>query len=192
MLEFAVAIALALPSAQTPDRELVPVPAENMVPRLNINQRLEFDLAAYRERPPRVGDIVLLHPPTGAREERCGQPRNRAPEQLCAKPRGGADTERRFIMRVVATAGDRVTFRRGLVVRNGKLERRKVRRCTAGCPSRGIVTVPAGHVYVAGDNRPNSDDSRFWGALPVDQLLGRYVRTCKEFAEDPSPTCTSP
>src|SRR6478609_10893439 len=41
------------------------------------------------------------------------------------------------------------------------------------------ITVPPGHVYLAGDNRASSDDSRVWGALPVAQLLGRYVRTLK-------------
>jgi type IV secretory pathway protease TraF len=89
-----------------------------MSPRLEINQRVEFDLAAY-------------------------------------------------------------SFRRGRVVRNGELETRKgIRRCPRGaCTYRRAITVPAGHVYLSGDNRWSSDDSRFWGALPVSQVLGRYLRT---------------
>ena len=148
-----------------------------MYPRLKINQRVEFDTAAYAARPPEVGEIVILHPPAGALESRCGnQPK---PGQPCAKPYGGADTSVRFVDRVVAVGGDRISFRRGRVVRNGKLERRKnLRKCRNedACDLPRTITVPTGHVYVAGDNRGSSDDSRFWGAVPVAQVLGRYVR----------------
>jgi signal peptidase I len=182
MLIVAIAAALALQmQAPAHNPEFFVVKAENMTPRLNLNQRVEFDLAAYATQPPQVGDIVLIHPPRGAHLERCGSPRHAAPEKLCIAPFGGPDTTVKFVMRVVATAGDRVTFRRGLVLRNGTPERRKnIRRCgdaENGCYYRETITVPARHVYVAGDNRGSSDDSRFWGALPTAQVLGRYVRT---------------
>jgi signal peptidase I len=45
------------------------------------------------------------------------------------------------------------------------------------CTFPRTITVPAGHVYLLGDNRGASDDSRFWGAVPVAQVLGRYART---------------
>jgi signal peptidase I len=37
------------------------------------------------------------------------------------------------------------------------------------------VSVPAGHVYVLGDNRENSHDSRYWGFVPVEDIKGRMV-----------------
>jgi signal peptidase I len=163
------------------DRVVVTVRAENMSPRLEINERVEFDLAAYDAARPDVGDIVLIRPPPGAiTESQCGSPRRPRPDELCVRPSGRPAPERvRFITRIVALGGDRVRFRRGRVIRNGVLERRRgIRVCPYGeCTYRRAITVPAGHVYVAGDNRFASDESRFWGALPEDQVLGRYIRT---------------
>ena len=40
----------------------------------------------------------------------------------------------------------------------------------------GPVTVPAGHVFVLGDNRDNSSDSRYWGFVPIERIRGRARR----------------
>jgi len=182
-----LALALGLGSAagaQEPTRQTFVVRSENMLPRLAVNQRVEFDLAAYAQAAPAVGDIVLFRPPRAAvmgEQRMCGRPRDVLPDRLCARARREvADEPLRFVKRVVAVGGDRVAFRRGRVVRNGVRERRKgLVRCPIrfGCTFRGRITVPAGHVYLAGDNRPASDDSRFWGAIPVAWVVGRYVRT---------------
>lgn len=154
-----------------------------MLPRLAINQRVEFDMDAYASRRPAVGEIVLIRPPRGAvTEPQCGRPRDPRVDQLCVEPLGGpAPKHIRFVTRVVAVGGDRLRFRRGRVVRNGVLERRRgigaCRLTDYGCTYRRAITVPQGHVYVAGDNRDESDDSRFWGAVPEEQVVGRYVRT---------------
>src|SRR4051812_22718447 len=175
----AAALATAALLAQT---EVFVIQGENREPRLHVNQRVEFDRAAYHSAPPQVGDIVLIQPPRGAALERCGAPRHPTAKQLCVKPFGGGDPESLpFVTRIVAVGGDRIRFRGGRTIRNGTLEtRRNIRRCRGAefaCSYRRAITVPEGHVYVAGDNRPSSDDSRFWGALPVAQVLGRYVRT---------------
>ena len=176
-LSMLLALSLLAALAPAQSTEFFIIRGENMYPRLKINQRVEFDMAAYTVQSSQVGDIVILHPPVGAMKGRCGE--TPKPGQACAKPFGGADTALRFVDRIVALGGDRISFRRGRVVRNGKLETRKnIRRCRIhdACQFPRTITVPDGHVYVAGDNRPSSDDSRFWGAVPVAQVHGRYVR----------------
>jgi len=39
----------------------------------------------------------------------------------------------------------------------------------------GPVTIPAGHVFLLGDNRPMSDDSRHFGPVPLDEVQGKVV-----------------
>jgi signal peptidase I len=45
----------------------------------------------------------------------------------------------------------------------------------APCDRQRHYVVPAGHVFVLGDNRANSNDSRYWGAVPLDNIRGRVI-----------------
>lgn len=106
-----------------------------------------------------------------------------------------------YVHRCVAVAGDSVTVHEGIMRINGQVYESALddpqadHGCVDGegvdCPEPhtihdaqmrgrsplglefGPFVVPAGHVFVAGDNRFNSADSRYWGPLPDDHVLGR-------------------
>ena len=156
---------------------------KDMQPRLREGAALVFDLRAYATRRPAVGDIVAFRAPASAFDfeaQRCAVPRGPTERELCVKATGDvADEPVRTVLRVAGVGGDRIAFRGGRVVRNGVLEqRRRLGRCPdgRGCTFRRAVTVPPGHVFLAGDDRGRAVDSRWFGAIPERQVVGRYVR----------------
>lgn len=80
------------------------------------------------------------------------------------------------IKRVVALAGDTVRVEGGRAVVNGAPEATEAPLIVSDSDvSTAEITVPDGYVYVLGDNRPVSLDSRFYGPVPLDLVKGRVV-----------------
>ncbi|MBA3359546.1 MAG: signal peptidase I [Thermoleophilaceae bacterium] len=144
-------------------------PSESMVPTIAVGDRF----LTTKETDPERGDVVVLNPPAGAADIRCGtdQPLGGA----CPTPTPGS-LQQSFVMRVVAVGGDRLAIRDGLAVIDGKPQRepyaRKDSECE-GCNLPREITVPADHVFVMGDNRGESSDSRVWGPARVDDVQGK-------------------
>jgi len=91
------------------------------------------------------------------------------------------DPEMPFIKRVIGLPGETVELRRRQVYINGtaldetyKFHKRRG-RLDPRTDSHGPVTVPDEMFFVLGDNRDNSRDSRFWGFVPQDYLMGRAL-----------------
>ena len=83
-----------------------------------------------------------------------------------------ADPTRDFVKRVIGVPGDTVEIRQGDVYRNGQY----VDEPFVTSPSSRTyapVFVEQGHYYVLGDNRRSSNDSRDWGLVPEENLIGR-------------------
>ena len=119
-----------------------------MEPRIASGEFVVINTLAYRFSPPQRNDIIAF--------------------------RHDAATPEVFIKRVIGVPGDRIAIANGRVYRNGTAVDEPYvhyRDNRTYAP----VTVPRGDVYVLGDNRANSDDSRFWGFVPSSAILGKAL-----------------
>ena len=154
------------------------IPSESMVPTLTIGQRVLVNRIGNNFGDPAIGDVTVFHPPAGAENgKECGAPRE--PDQPCPRPtRDKADVN--FIKRIVAGPGDKITIEDGHVVRNGKRQAEPFAEpCGGGegCDLSTPITIPKGYYFMMGDNRGASDDSRFWGPVPRDWIIGNAFAT---------------
>jgi signal peptidase I len=181
LLELVLIVAVALGLALGIQAFLVKpyrIPSESMVPTLEIGQRVLVNRIGHNFRDPKVGDIVVFHPPAGAEQDNtCGI---EGPEGApCAKPTAGR-AEVNFIKRVVAGPGDKLQIDDGHVILNGRRAKEPFARpCGGGdgCDFPVEIIIPADHYFMMGDNRGSSDDSRFWGPVPRDWIIGGAFAT---------------
>jgi len=128
------------------------MPSGSMEPTLRVGEQFLGDMTYFRQHPPARGDVIVYRLPT--------------------------DPSTIYVKRIVALAGDRVVFREGRAFVNGAAMAEPYIK--AGDPRSAFnntqeFTVPAQHVFVAGDNRANSTDSRVstHGFVPMGNIIGR-------------------
>ena len=118
----------------------------SMEPTLENDQFLVVNKLGYRLYEPQRGDIIVFH-------ER-------------------ADEDRKLIKRVIGLPGEVVEIRHGEVfVDNLPLDEPYL--ADPGTSSQSPTSIPEGHYFVLGDHRTNSSDSRSWGTLPEERILGK-------------------
>jgi signal peptidase I len=150
------------------------IPSGSMEPTLHIGQRV---LADRLFDSPGLGDIVVFHPPRGADPQPaiCGNPNQGSNNlQACGTPTP-QESSQTFIKRIVAGPGDTVSIRDGHVYRNGVREQDSyISPCgnVEGCSFPKPIVIPPGDFFMMGDNRGESDDSRFWGPVPEKWIIG--------------------
>ena len=153
------------------------IPSESMVPTLDIGQRVLVDRVSGRFSNPERGDVLVFKPPVGAEPKECGV--ERPDRQVCPRPTPEkADTN--YIKRVVAVGGDRIRILDGDVVLNGERQPARFPPEDADCALCDLpreITVPPGHVFMMGDNRDESSDSREWGPVPEEWIIGNAFFT---------------
>jgi signal peptidase I len=126
------------------------VEGQAMATTLNDQDRLVVNKWVYRLGEPAIGDIVMHRYP--------------------------GDPEKSFVKRVVASSGDEVQIADGVVFRNGvQVNEPYVIGAHRSHDTWGPAVVPEGHYFVLGDHRNNSSDSRVWGYVPREYVLGRVT-----------------
>ena len=166
------------------------VPSGAMEPTLPIGTSVVLN-----EDPPVVGAIAVFHPPQDAELQECG------PKPHVVKAGGPAcdayvpveASGVRFIKRIVAGPGDEIYIREGHVYRKAagasdfiRESDPYIRSCGASpeCNFPDPIMIPAGDWFMMGDNRGESDDSRFWGPVPTTWIIGMAgVLECRVFHE---------
>src|ERR1039458_1422329 len=153
------------------------VPSGSMEPTLSIGTRV----VVIAEQP-KVDDIVVFHPPEGAQQEQCGPTPHtvKLGGAACAEP-VPQQSSIKFIKRIVAGPGDEIYIKEGHVYRRAagtsqfvREQDSYIRECGASpeCDFPTPIKIPAGEWFMMGDNRGESDDSRFWGPVPTSWIIG--------------------
>lgn len=140
------------------------IPSSSMETTIMTGDILFAEKVSYCFSEPEQGDIVTFT----------------EPELLTANGSLESDDSRTLIKRVIAVGGQQVDLRNGVVYVDGVALDEPY---TGGKPSYPLgattvtypYTVPDGCIWVMGDNRTNSKDSRYFGAIPVDSVTGRAV-----------------
>src|SRR2546429_1420005 len=155
------------------------IPSASMEDTLLINDRVLVSKFVYRFKDPRPGDIVVFVAPASAQT---GPPPPGGLRGLLNSLReslGLPSSQRDFIKRVVAVGGDTVQVKDLTLYVNGRARAEPYIHdhnpaSMGDFPSTGApYRVPANSLFVMGDNRGDSQDSRFFGAIPKSSVVGQ-------------------
>jgi signal peptidase I len=154
------------------------IPSGSMESTLNVSDRVLVEKVSYRFGDVQNGDVVVfVHDDPGLEPAGPSNPIARFFSSLGQAIGLVPPSDRDFIKRVVGVPGDEITCRDGRLVRNGKPVDEPYLDpavTTEGCKT---TTVQPGQLYVMGDNRSNSQDSRSFGVIDRSDVVGRaFVR----------------
>jgi signal peptidase I len=134
------------------------VNGQSMLPNFQDGEHVMTDKISYKFREPMRGEVVVFHAP---------------PAAGCVEGTG-CD----FIKRIIAVPGDKVTVHDNAIWINGqKLPEPYIPDDFEILPGRATLNeeiyLGPDEYFVSGDNRPHSSDSRFWGPITKDEIVGR-------------------
>ena len=119
-----------------------------MEPNLKTGERVLASRFAYLFSSPTRGDVIIFRYP--------------------------ADPSKNYVKRVIGLPGDMVQIESGKLYVNGESVHEPYREIAAHGDF-GPEQIREGYLFVLGDNRDQSNDSRFWGELPMDNVEARAV-----------------
>ncbi len=169
------------------------IPSGSMLPGLKINDRLIVEKLSLSKRAPFRGEIVVFNSPYSFDKKLIADRQTNLPSKLkCSLitfpliswiPTFTDRACDAYIKRVIAVGGDRLSInaKGSILINDRSIDEPYVEYF---CESKAVpnlcrpvtTTVPKGHVFVLGDNRANSWDSRFWpagGFLPEKEIIGK-------------------
>lgn len=126
------------------------VPSPSMVPTIEVQDRFLSNKTAYWFKEPKRFEIIVFKPPEAA---------------------GSKDD---FVKRIIGLPGEKIEVEKGIVYINDQpltesfISPERVPRADFG-----PWTIPEGQLFVMGDNRNNSQDSRYWGTLPIENIKSK-------------------
>jgi len=123
------------------------IPSPSMEPTLVEGDRVLVNRLVYHFRSPHRGDVIVFHPPE----------------------RPGSDP---FIKRVVALGGDTIEVRDGYLYVNGARQEEGYIKEYPIVGDYPQTVIPEGYIWAMGDNRNNSGDSRVFGPVKLDAIMG--------------------
>lgn len=149
------------------------IPSPSMEPTLEEGDRVLVNRAAYYLGEPHKGDVIVFRfdPNEPANWTRGGNAFTHALDLLAEVLNITHQESLPFIKRVVGVGGDVVELRDGQLYVNGESYEPDYEYVKDA--ANGRWEVPEGSVMVMGDNRPNSNDSRRWGFVPYDAIIGK-------------------
>ena len=147
------------------------IPSASMEPKLEVGDRVIVSKLAYRLQSPKRGDVVVFHPPLPVPEDHATLPLRVLHDILAAigirQP--GDDT---FIKRVVGLPGETVEGREGRVFIDGKPLDEPYLKSSVITSDFPAVHLGDDQLFLMGDNRPNSSDSRSFGPVDRHRVVG--------------------
>jgi signal peptidase I len=134
------------------------IPSPSMEPTLDVGDRVLVNKLSYKFHEVNRGDVVVFERPPGASTGQNGEIKD-------------------LIKRVIAVGGDTVEAKEGEVFVNGERIDENYLEPGTSTDNLPLKTIPDGHVFVMGDNRTNSEDSRIFGPIDEDAIVGRaFIR----------------
>lgn len=128
------------------------IPSGSMIPTLQLNDQVLVTKYSYWKEEPEQGDIIVFKYPVR-------NPKTEKSEE--------------FVKRLIGLPGDTIEIKNNQVMVNGKPLDEPYIATDTNMADFGPYQVPKGGYFMMGDNRNNSNDSRYWGTVPRDNLIGK-------------------
>jgi len=125
------------------------IPSGSMEPTLTKGDRIIVSKINYRLSSPQRGDVIVFKYPV--------------------------NPDKDFIKRVIGLPGETLEIRDNKLYINGEFVEQPFLPPYLTYGDFGPVTIPEGRYFMMGDNRNNSEDSRFWGTLPSENIIGKTL-----------------